>query len=221
MSVEVGKSALRTATKQRLFAICGIVAPIFFALMVIVESLLRPGYSQISDVISDLGSANLVGPSAILQDVNFVVFGVLSVCFALALRGGLPGPRGRSSKIGIVFVALFGLSIVLAGIFQDSPSPYPSDEHSAVSLIAFFSIIAAQLSIWRALGKTGDQSWAAYSRYSLTSGILSIVFLLVAIFTNGQFPAYKGATQRVFLTVPWIWIGVTSVKLYRSVKMLA
>lgn len=184
-----------------------------------VESLLRPGYSQISDFISDLGSANRVGPNAILQDVNFVVFGLLSVCFALALRSGLPNPRGKASKIGTAFVVLFGLSVVLAGIFPDSPSPYPADEHSAVSLIAFFSIIAAQLSIWRALSKAGNQSWDTYRRYSLTSGILSILFLVVAFFTIGQFPTYKGATQRVFIAVLWIWIEVTSVKLYRSVKM--
>ena len=79
---------VQTGHKQRFYAFCGIIAPIFFWLMVIVESFLRPGYSQFFNFVSDLG----VGPLAILQNINFVVFGLLSFGLALGLRGGLPSP---------------------------------------------------------------------------------------------------------------------------------
>ena len=58
--------------KQRLFALCGVVAPILFTLVVIAAGLLRPGYSQTQNFISDLG----VGSYAVIQNANFVVFGV-------------------------------------------------------------------------------------------------------------------------------------------------
>ena len=55
--------------KQRFYAICGIIAPIIFWIMVIVESILRPGYSQYYNFVSDLG----VGHLAILQNINFIL----------------------------------------------------------------------------------------------------------------------------------------------------
>lgn len=70
--------------RQQIFALCGIIAPILFTLLVIVESILRPGYSQTYNFVSDLGA----GFNAIIQNINFVIFGLLSLGFALGLRGG-------------------------------------------------------------------------------------------------------------------------------------
>ena len=90
--INVGKSI---QNKQKIFALCGIVAPILFTLLVIVGSLLRPDYSQIYNFVSDLG----VGQYAIIQNVNFVIFGLLSIGLALGLRGSLPSPQGRALEI--------------------------------------------------------------------------------------------------------------------------
>jgi len=65
--------------KQRFFALCGIIAPMLFTILVIIESLLRPGYSQIYNFVSDLG----VGPNAVLQNINFAIFGILSIFLLL------------------------------------------------------------------------------------------------------------------------------------------
>ena len=103
----------RTRNRQRLFAFCGILAPILFTLLVVVASLLRPGYSEFYNFISDLG----VGPYAIIQNVNFVIFGLLSIGFALGLRGGLPAPHGKALKASVLLVVIFGICILLAGVF--------------------------------------------------------------------------------------------------------
>ncbi len=87
----------QTRNRQRFYAFCGIIAPIFFWVMVILESLLRPGYSQFYNFVSDLG----VGPLAILQNINFIVFGFLSLGLAMGLRGGLPSPQGIALKAGV------------------------------------------------------------------------------------------------------------------------
>ena len=76
-------------SKLKFYAICGIIAPIFFWVMVIVESLLRPGYSQYYNFVSDLG----VGHLAILQNINFIIFGILTIGLALVLEKDYPSHK--------------------------------------------------------------------------------------------------------------------------------
>jgi hypothetical membrane protein len=170
--------------------------------VVIVASLLQPGYSQTINFVSDLD----VGPYALIQNVNFVIFGLLSLGLALGLRSSLPAPQGRTLKAGVWLVIIFSLGVLFAGVF---PEDYLSQgPHNLVSATAFLSIIAAQLLIWRGLKNTDSTVWGVYRTYSLISGFLSfalLILLRVAIFTD----ITPGLAQRAFLAVPWIWIGVT------------
>lgn len=198
----------QTQNRERLFAFCGILAPILFALLVVVASLLRPGYSQFHNFISDLG----VGQYAIIQNTNFVIFGLLSIGFALGLRGGLPAPQGRALKASVLLVVIFGIGILLAGVF---PENYRSGGlHTLVSSAAFLSIIAAQLLVWQGLRRKDSAVWGRYRTYSLISGLLSLILVWFSSSTD-----YPGAAQRIFLAVPWIWIEVTGLKLYFLAKM--
>ena len=207
MKVAAGSMSLR---RIRLFALCGIVAPPFFALMVAVESLLRPGYSQFSNVISDLG----VGEHAILQDINFWMFGILVFLLALGLSRALP----RTQAI-FATMSVFAWLVFVAGFFPDSPYPYPGNVHNAVAIIAFLSIIASQFLMWRRLhASIGEERtvWHRYGTYSLLSGILSIIFFLT--FGNAPTSPIAGLTQRLFIAVVWSWIEVVALKLYQSTK---
>jgi hypothetical membrane protein len=198
---------MQTSNKQRLFAFCGIVAPILFTLLVVVASLLRPGYSQTHNFVSDLG----VGPYAIIQNANFIIFGLLSIGFAFGLRDGLPAPHGRALKAGVWLVIIFGFGTVFAGVF---PKNYLSGGlHNLASSAAFLSIIAAQLLIWRGLKSEDNAVWGRYRTYSLISGLVSLILLPFSFSTD-----FPGATQRIFIVVLWIWIEVTGLKLYSLTK---
>jgi hypothetical membrane protein len=198
--------------RQRFFALCGIIAPILFTILVIIESLLRPDYSQIYNFVSDLG----VGPNAVIQNVNFAIFGILSILFALGLRSGLPSPQKKALKAGVWLVAIFGLCILLAGVFpEDYLSQIP---HNLVSATAFVTIIAAQLLIWKGLKNANDSVWGKYRTYSLISGLMSLILVLVLKVAMSDFTDYQGIVQRAFLAVPWIWVEVTALKLYFLIK---
>ncbi len=201
---------MQKQSTQRLFALCGIVAPVLFTLVVIVASLLRPGYSQTYNFISDLG----VGPNAIIQNVNFIIFGLLTICLAIGLWMGSPAPRGLALKAGLGLVIIFALGVLFAGVF---PEDYGSGKwHTLVSSMAFVSIIVAQLLIWLGLRHADSAVWGRYRMYSLISGLLS--FILLFVFSAAMGGDYQGLAQRAFLTVPWIWIEVTGLKLYFLVK---
>ena len=199
---------IKSSNKQRFYAICGIVAPIIFWIMVIIESILRPGYSQYYNFVSDLG----VGHLAILQNINFIIFGILTLGLALGLRNGLPSTKGIALKAGVWFVILFALGVLLAGIFPESY--LSANPHNIVSATAFVAIIAAQLLMWYGLKNKDNTVWGRYATYSLVSGLVSLI-LVILLKIAILYGFYPGLTQRLFLLVSWIWVGITGIKLYR------
>jgi hypothetical membrane protein len=201
----------KKSDRLRFYAICGIVAPIFFWFMVVIESLLRPGYSQYYNFVSDLG----VGHLSILQNINFVVFGILTIGLAIGLKNGLPSPKTRTLKAGIWFVILFAIGVLLAGVFPESY--LWAIPHNIVSATAFVAIIAAQLFIWQGLKDKDRTMWGRYATYSLISGLLSLI-LVILLKVAMLYGFYPGLSQRAFLIVSWIWIGVTGIKLYTSTQ---
>ncbi len=182
--------------------------------MVLIEGYLLPGYSHISQPISDLGAYSLYGSYAFLQNLNFWAFGILVLTFAVGLGLALPRSRGATYTL-----ALFGVLVFTAGLFPDQPYPYPGDVHGIVSIAAFTLVILSQFLLWRRLRhqtETESKAWGRHGTYSLVSGMLSLVFLVVFILGLPQTSPYYGAGQRAFVAVPWMWIGITALTLYRS-----
>ncbi|MTK63107.1 MAG: DUF998 domain-containing protein [Methanobacterium sp.] len=201
---------IKKQSRLKFYAYCGIIAPILFCLMIMVESLLRPGYSQIFNDVSDLG----LGPYGIIQNISFMVFGLLSIGFAIGLGANLPN---RTGKVVKWLVIAFGLCIVLAGVtLLSAPADviYAKDviSHGLVSAIAFLLIIIAQFLTWKALRGSNNIKWGHYRTFSLICGLLSIFTLLILSYT--QFSQYHGATERLFIAVWLIWIEGTGLKLY-------
>ncbi len=192
-------------TLRRLLAVGGIVAPILFTVVVAILSLMRPGYSQVSDFVSDLG----VGPNAAIQNANFVVVGLLVIALALALVRSLPAPRSKTLDAGVVLMTVFGLGVLLAGVF---PEDYAGGGlHTGVSATAFLASILAPILVGWGL-RTAHPGWHRYATYSLVSGILAFGVLIVFKIAVGG--PYQGAAQRAFLAVPWIWVGATGIQVY-------
>ncbi len=195
--------AIRARTSRGL-ALCGLIGPVPFTALVIVESLLRSGYSQISNVISDLG----VGPHAILQDINFWLFGPLVIAFAVGLRSGLSAP-GSAARVGPALVGVGGAGIFLAGVFPDSPYPYPGAIHLIVSFVSFFALMAAMFVTWRA--QSAESKWGRSPTFSVVMGLLSVVtFALVPLLSTGS---KIGLFQRLFVATSLVWIASTGAKL--------
>ena len=194
------------------------MTPIFFTLMVIVESLLRPGYSQISQDISYLG----IGTYSYLQNVNFIVAGILSVIFGIGLGKALSPDAPVVAKRVKWTVVIFGVGVILAGItlllagasigrtvvVPAIPAYYV---HTTFSLLAFVAIIPVQFLTWQAVKRSNRVVWGRYGTYTLLSGIVSLILLFVFLPTS--FGAYKGLTERMFVAVVLIWIEITGLKL--------
>ena len=208
----------KSTKNHRIFIICGIIMPILFTLLVIIESLLRPGYSQIHTEISYLG----IGPYSIIQNTNFIISGLLSIAFAIGLGLSLSADTRQTIKKFIeVLLIIFGDGVTFAGISLILVSVFTTDYvfyliHLLATFIAFFTIIISQLLIWWALRKTKNTIWGYYPKFSLLTGLLSIIMLIIFLYTITS--PYQGLTERLFIIVPFIWIEVTGLKLYSMIK---
>ena len=198
----------------RLYALCGVIAPILFVLMVIVEGLLVPGYSHMTQQISDLGAYALYGSYALLQNLNFCIFGTLVVAFAIGLRQQLPASRVMTTSL-----ALFGALFFLVGFFPDQPTPWPAVAHNLLAQLSGLSLFVSEFFAWRRLRRPiADEGvgWTKYGRFSFVSLVLTIIsYTLSVVF--GQ-PGITGLLQREMVAVPLLWIEVMALRLLRLSK---
>jgi hypothetical protein len=111
-----------------------------------------------------------------------------------------------------------------AGLFQDQPFPFPGAAHGLVSIVAFNAVILCQFLAWLRLRHTSaeqENAWGRYRTFSLISGVLS--FVLVTIMSTPPESiagvVITGLKQKAFLAVPWSWVGIMALRLFRLSKM--
>jgi hypothetical membrane protein len=97
--------------RARKLALAGIIGPLLFTALVILQGIRQPTYSHIGMPISVLTAYD----TGWIQILNFCVFGTLTAVLAWGLHMGVaPTSRGVA---GIALLALGGVGIILAGLF--------------------------------------------------------------------------------------------------------
>jgi hypothetical membrane protein len=204
--------------KKLLYA--GIVGPLVFIAVFLVECATRPGYSAWRHYVSQLAT----GPGGWVQVVNFLVCGVLVLVFAIGLR--LSIRRTRGSIGGPVLLGLFAVALLVAGIFSTDPAlGYPVGAayvhtahgmlHGLAGLTAFTTLPAAAFVMaWHFSAEKGARRWVVYS---IVVGVL-IIGLFIAFTTVstmdavGTWPnAPTGFLQRIAIIAGWTWIAMVAV----------
>lgn len=189
-----------------MLAAAGIFGPIVFTVGFVVEGLfradLRNGYNPIAQQISDLTA----GPAGWVQQVNFVVFGLLLIAFAVGLHRGLRG--AALGVLGTALVAWNGVELVIAGIFplrEDAAGHIydPLGVHSVNGTIFFLCIGVALVVLSRQFAR--DERWHNLAAYTLASGIVLFVLVvlngLLAEMPQAPLHPWLGLIQRAILAV--------------------
>ncbi|MGB8382617.1 MAG: DUF998 domain-containing protein, partial [Dermatophilaceae bacterium] len=150
----------------------GLIGPVLFTLTWVAQELARiEEYNPIREPVSALAA----GPNGWIQSVNFAVFGVLTIVFAVGLY-----QVTRASKPGVVGSALFlvsGLGLLMAAAFplrEDAAGvTYDPGGHFAAGITFFTSSALALVVISFALAKR-DQ----FSRMAMPVRVAGILMLL-------------------------------------------
>lgn len=196
-------------------AIAGVVAPIWFITLVIVQGILQPDYSHTAMPISALAA----WPRGWMQNLNFFVSGALLAAFAIALHHAI-----RPTRLGLLGVALLLTSSVglwTAGFFpwinvNGVPTETPS--HVVGAVLTFFGASTGHMILSRRMA--ADSQWRDLSTYVLGTGIVMLLLFIVvggfAIDEGAPFHNWAGLLQRVLVA---IWFACVLVMARRALRL--
>jgi len=207
--------------------LAGGLAPALFVVVILLDGATRPGYQPLHHWGSELSP----GDRGWLQITNFIGTGILTVLFAIGLRRVLR--PGRGAFVGPALTAIFGICLVIAGVFSTDPVPgYPPGNtlsphtlhgviHNANALPTFAALALAPLVLLRRFFR--EPGWRGFAWYSVVSGVLTLAAFVLAI--NAESTAQQtghlatslhGLWQRISIVLGFGWFSVLSVLLLRA-----
>jgi hypothetical membrane protein len=178
-------------------ALAGIVGPaLFTAVFLMLEVLLGGRYDRVSEVASALEAT----PYGWVQQLNFVVFGVLTIAFAVGLHRGIRPTR--TGIAGPALILLSGVGLLLAAAFplrEDAAGvTYDPGGHKIAGIIFFLTSALGLIALSRRLAR--DPRWRSLSTYVLVAGVLGMASFaaggILVMPVDAPLHAYFGIVQR-------------------------
>ncbi len=204
----------------KLLLACGAIGPLLFIVVFLIEGATRPNYSALHNFVSSLS----LGDQGWVQITNFLICGMLVLCFAIGLQRVLHS--GKGSILGPILLGIFGLSLIGAALFVTDPLlGYPPGAsstptlhgtlHVLLSLVAFIALPAACFVLARRFA--ADPAWRGWTLYSIATGILVVVFFIAAdVVASPNSNAPAGLVQRLSIIIGWGWIALLALRLLRT-----
>jgi hypothetical membrane protein len=203
--------------RARTLALAGIIAPVWFTALVIVQGLLLPDYSHVQQPISALAAR----PTGWIQALNFYVTGILMMAFAFALHDAVQATR--LGHAGFALLVLGAIGVVLSGIFPwrmiDGVATEPP-AHVAAAITTFAATGLGLIVFSQALA--GDPRWRDLAPYTMYSGIgVLLLFFIVGAFAieaSSPLQPWTGLIQRGLCAVWFVCVIVLAARLLTGVR---
>ena len=214
MALIQNKTASRQTTRPVPIALllwlsCGTIGSVLFTITYLIEGVTRPDYSAWQQAISALS----LGPGGWVQQINFVVFGVIIVFTAFAWRKFLKGGVGATWYP--IVRGLEGLGLIMDGFFSQDPAPgYPKGAvltaptlHAVIhQVFAFVSITAIAVGFFVLARRFArEPRWRGWATYSVITGFLTIVLIATFGALSGQHSEMAGLFERLATSLGTLW----------------
>ncbi len=189
---------VRTTSSQRLGAVLVGVGAIQFILAMAVVQAGYPGYSLLTNYISDLGNTAL-SPWHDVFNVSIIVLGLLAFVGILLLWTAFP--RSGLRPVGLLLLLVASVAAILVGIFPENVNP---PVHDFVSLMVFLpgGLALALLSV----GMRPSTWWTSLRWPSLGLGLVTLVSLAYYAPTQTNNTTFDpGLIERLIVFPILIW----------------
>jgi hypothetical membrane protein len=176
----------------------GIAGPVLFTVVFLAQDVLRAGYDPIAEPVSALEA----GRHGWIQQLNFVVFGILTLVFASGLHRGIE--RTRAGLAGPALLAVSGIGLLLAAAFplrEDAAGVVYDPGGHFIGGVLFFPVTAlALIVLWHRLGR--DPRWRNLAGYTLAAGVVGAAVVVLVTITlvlpeAGPLHPLGGLVQRI------------------------
>ena len=194
------RTADRVPSSVRVGALAGVVGPLLFTCTFFIqEAFRRDEFSPVAEPVSALEA----GPNGWVQQVNFVVFGLMMLTFAIGLNRGVSPTR--MGTLGPALLCVAGIGLFLAAAFplrEDAAGvTYDPGLHFMAGVTFFLSTSLALLALSGRLSK--DSHWRGLATYAAACGALAFIGFVVlgrfAIPDGAPLHDYAGLAQRTVL----------------------
>ncbi len=198
---------------SRLVALIGVVSPILCVLVFTLAGFLRPGYSPIHHVISDLG----VGPDGWILNTDLITSGLLFIIFAIGFYQWMRPVISRGWLLAsTTLLVLSGAGVVNEGIFHQPAHGDPAAHlhmvlHGIGLAVLFYSLIIALLIIgWHLCS---IPTWRRYGWYLLLTALVTLGLLLLPTQIAGS-GHIGGFIERAQVIIGFSWSVVIGWRLF-------
>lgn len=193
---------------------CGILAPLLWALVIMIAGRLRPEYSHLTQFISELGERGS-STELMMRYAALVPTGLMHMAFAGFLYATFKG--SRLTALAAILLALNGVARIGVGLFPcevgcaDSGLLLSQTLHSLSAGVGFFALIGATV-LWGILFRR-YQDLRVLSAYSIGSGCLGLV-LLALMSWHAEPSAPTGLYEHLSSGILSLWVFVFAVRLW-------
>ncbi|HLH63207.1 MAG TPA: DUF998 domain-containing protein [Ktedonobacteraceae bacterium] len=199
---------------MRPFTLAGVTGSVLFVLVFTVDGFLRPGYSPIHQVISDLG----IGQNGWILNTVLVIFGLLFMLFTI---GFFQAMRTLVSKrrllAGTLLLLLTGAGAVNDGFFTEyNPVDPAASLHDTLHNIGFFVAFGALIIALFIIGLQlrMQRTWRGYGWYSIITSAVTLLLMLLPYAFSSYGAQFEGLNERILLIEAFVWQIVTGCRLF-------
>lgn len=201
------------------YALFGIIAPVFYVIPTIIGGLLRPGYNHLYNSVSDLLAPG--APNKKILVPPFTVYPVLLSLFGFGVFSLLRAePSPLNSPAGLMGFILIGAGAGILGILtmtifpqdeQGTPMTKPGLMHLILVGIQAVSAMAAiiLIGLW-----FNDNGYSGYFIYSILTFVALISTGIISMIGGVKKSRYMGLYERLNVLSIIQWLIVISVWLY-------
>ena len=203
--------------ERKLLYLCGMLVPIVYISMYIIGGALRPGYSHLSDSVSELLSPG--APNKSLLDILNITFALLYTLFGIGVFQFVmkSGQANLVGYIGAGLIIAVGLASIGSAIFPQDATGAPPTLAGRLHLVFVFAVqipgailSTLLMGIW--FRQTGF--FPGFATYSFISA--GIIVLTGVLAGPAMGTPIMGLVERISALAVHQWIFVLAWKLFRQ-----